>query len=396
MLDLPNPAFLADPHPTYRRLREGAPVSRIRVDGEPAWAVACYDDCVSVLRDPRLRLPPMQEGMPSGLAAGPATRVLPWLLAAQDPCDPNPLRSRVTRAFTPRAVDSLGPRVREVVEEVLDRAEDKGTFDLVEDFAFPVSVLAAAEFLGVPAEDCGLLCAWTPRAARLFELARLTPAEITDCQAATESLWVYFEEHVQRQRNRASDDLLSRLIGSFDAEGACGDRELVGFCVQLLVVGFRTTEALISGGAHALVRHPDAAIKLRRNSTLVVPAIEECARWDSPVQMTCRLAADDLCIGGFPIEAGEKVYVLLGSANRDAEIFEDPDVFDVARWGPPHLTFGFGSRPFLGGHMARIQAQIALRQLVRRFPDLQVVEPAAYRPSLLIRSLQRCPVSQAA
>lgn len=396
MLELPNPSFLADPNPTYRRLREEAPVSRIRVAGEPAWAVARYDDCVSVLRDPRLRVCSIDGSVSSGLADGPPSRVLHWLLAAQDPCDPNPVRAHVTRAFTPRAVDSLGPRVREVVEEVLDCAEDKDSFDLVEDFAYPVSVLAAAEFLGVPAEDYGLLYGWSPRAALPIEFAQPTPAEIADSRAATESLWAYFEDHVKFRRNRASDDLLSRLIGSFDAEGACADRELVALCVQLLAVGFRTTEALISGGAHALVCNPDAAAQLRRDSALVVSAIEECARWVSPVQMTCRQALDELCVGGFPIEEGEKIYTLIGSANRDAEIFEDPDVFDVARRGPPHLTFGFGSRPFLGGHTARMQAQIALRQLVRRFPELRVAAPATYRPSLLLRSLQHCPVSQAA
>jgi cytochrome P450 len=401
-LELPSAALLADPHALWRRLRAEAPISRVLVGGggaaggEEAWAVAGYLDCLAVMSDRRLALPPLAGWVPPGLGEGPAARVLPRLLALQDPREPNPMRARVSRVFAPRAVDAMRLRVREVVEETLDRAEDKGTFDLVTDFAFPVSVLAVAELLGVPSEDCGLLRTWAPHAARMLEPARLDAEAIEACHAATESLWVYFEEHVRRRRRTPDDDLLSRLVERCDAEGVCGDAELVAFCVQLLAIGFRATESLIAGGARALVLHPGAARKLARDAALAVPAVEECARWDSPVQMTSRLALEDLLLGGFPIGAGEKVYVLIASANRDAEIFEHPDAFDVRRRGAPHLTFGCGTRPLLGSHMARMQAQVALRQLARRFPELEPRGGEVYRPSLLMRSLRHFPVAPAA
>jgi cytochrome P450 len=396
MLDLPNAAFLADPHAVWRRLRAEAPVSRVRVGDEEAWAVADYLDCLGVLSDRRLMLPSLSGWLPRGLGDGPAARVLPRLLALQDPREPNAMRARVGSVFAPRAVDGMRLRVREVVEEALDRAEDKATFDLVEDFAFPVSVLAVAELLGVPSEDCGLLRTWAPRAAQMLEPARLDAEALEACHAATDSLWIYFEEHVRRRRELPSDDLLSRLVERCDAEGVCGDTELVAFCVQQLAVGLRATESLIAAGARALVLHPEAARELRRDASLAVPAVEECARWDSPVLMTSRLALEDLLLGGFPVPAGDRVYVLIASANRDAEIFEQPDEFDVRRRGAPHLTFGCGTRPFLGGHTARMQAQVALHQLVRRFPELEPAGPEVYRPSLLMRSLRRCPVASAA
>jgi cytochrome P450 len=226
----------------------------------------------------------------------------------------------------------------------------------------------------------------------MVEPARFNEESREACHAATDALWVYFEEHVRRRREQRDDDLLSRLIDRWDAEGVAGDRDLVAFCVHLMAIGVRTTESLIAGGARALALHPDQARELRRDASLAVPAVEECARWDSPVQVTSRLARQNLLLGGFPVEEGDRVYVLIASANRDGDVFEDPDVFDVRRRGAPHLSFGCGTRPFLGAHMARMQAQVALRQLVRRFPELQPAGAEVYRPSVLMRSLRRCPV----
>ena len=263
MLDPLDARFLADPYPTYARLRGEAPLVRTQIRGRDVALVTRYDDCLQALQDPRLKLPTTQGWVPSQLGDGPATRILPKLLAVQDPSEPNRLRMLVACAFDPKAAGSLRPAVAEVVSEALDRVEDKGSMDLVSDFAFPVAILSVAELLGVPAEDCSLLRAWAPEAAMMLEPQHLSADAVARVHAAADALWVYFEEHVRRRRTRPGHDLLSTLAEMRIGDDRMSDEDLVTFCVQHLALGYRATEALIGNGALALARHSEQAKRLR-------------------------------------------------------------------------------------------------------------------------------------
>ncbi len=393
MLDPRDPQFLADPYPTYARIREKGAVAVAMTQGPEACLVTGYEDCLRAFRDPRLKLPPSHRWATPQLGSGPAARILPGLLRFLDPHEPTRLRRIVSSACSPVAAQGLRPAVAALVGAALDRAEDKGAMDVVDDFAFPVAVLSAAELLGVPPEECSLLREWTPPAAAMLEPARLTPEGLERCDAAAEALWVYFEEHVRRLRASPGGDLLSSLIDGGSGDAPLSDEELVTFCLQHLIVGCRGSEAVIGSGALALATHPEQADLLRADPALAVGAVEECLRWDSPFQIATRIAAEDLCIRGFPVEAGRIVLIMLGAANRDPELFDDPDSFEIRRSGPPHLSFGSGPHAFVGASLTRVQAQLALRMLVRRFPRLRLGrEGPVWRPSLLLRALERCPV----
>jgi pimeloyl-[acyl-carrier protein] synthase len=397
MFDPLDPGFLENPYAAYARLRELAPVARARVHGREVWVVTSYDECVRAFGDPRLKLPSTEGHVPSELGAGPAARILPMLLRVHDPAEPNRLRRLVAHASTASAAEALRPAVAQVVSEALDRAEDKGSMELVSDFAFPVAILSVAELLGVPAEDCSLLRTWAPDASTILEPQRLGARGVRRCHAAVDSLWLYFEEHVRRLRRRPGHDLLSSLAEVRSGEDRLSDEELIAFCVQHLAIGYRCTEALIGNGALAFALHPDQAERLRTDPGLAASAVEECLRWDAPFQIATRVAAEDMGIRGFSIEAGEILLIVLGAANRDPELFDAPDTFDIARSGPPQLSFGMGPRTFVGAAIARMQAQQALQQLVGRFPVLRLAsEPPVRRRSILMRALERCPVAFAA
>jgi len=357
VLDPRDPACRDDPYPYYARLRSEAPFLRTSLDGEEVWLVSRYEDCLRILRDRRFSVPPHLR------PRGPLAEVL-----------------------GPRFVESLRPRVAEIATDLLDRAEERGAADLVADFAFEVPARVACELLGVPARDRHLFRAWLPELSRGFEPVLVSSEERARCDAATEALGAYFEEHVRRRRGGPGRDLLSSLTGLDDAGR-------VASCLQVLDAACETPMALIGNGALALARHPDQRRRLREDPHLAVSAVEECLRWDSPVQVACRIAEEEVFLDGLVIERSRMVLALLGSANRDPAVFEDPDTFQIERSGPPHLSFGCGERVCLGAHLARMEAQIALRLLVRRFPELHVPDVRLVRrPSLLLRSLECLPV----
>ncbi|MBW2234265.1 MAG: cytochrome P450, partial [Deltaproteobacteria bacterium] len=318
-----DPAVLReDPYPIYARLREKTPIVRVPLAEKEAWLVSRYDDCVQALRDPGLELAAVRGWVPPELGEGPAARILPRLLAVQDPREPNRIRALISDAFTVRAIEGLRSTAQEGVNQALDRAQAKGAMDLVEDFALPVAFLSVAALLAVPAEDCALLHAWAPQAEGMFEPGALGPGGADRCHTASEELWAWFEDHVRRQRRRPGDDLMAALIRVRHGEQSLSDDELVAFCVHLVTIGCRIGEALIGSGGLALALHRKQAERLRWDPSLAVAVVEECLRWDSPVQMAVRVAVRDTSLRGFAIERGQSVYILLGSANRDPELFE--------------------------------------------------------------------------
>lgn len=390
------PEFRDDPYAAYARLRRADPVHWTDFDGEEgAWVLSRYQDCLSVLKDPRFGMVRSGAEVPPNLAGGAAARVFPHMLIFKDPPYHTRLRRLVSKAFAPRAVESLGPRIQQIVDDLLDGAETRGVMDLMADFAFQVPVFVICDLLGVPREDRVLFKTWTPDFSRIFETRWATPDEIARCHVATAELCKYFEDHIRRRRHDPGDDILSALIeAEVEGDRLCLE-ELMASAIQLLNAGYETTMGLIGNASLALLRHPDQLRKLRLEPDLLPAAVEEALRYDAPVQYSGRVAHEDVELGGRRIERNQTVFTLLGSANRDPDFCDYPDHFDITRYGVTHLSFGYGAHFCLGAHLARLETRIALGALVSRFPRLALACDAdrlERRTSLLFRTLESLPV----
>lgn len=394
LFDPLDPAFRDDPYPHYARLRREDPVhwTPLGRDGG-SWVVSRYEDCLEVLGDPRMGMVRSDAGIPAALGEGSAARVFPNLLIFKDAPEHTRLRQLVSKAFTPRAISALRPRIRQIVEGLLDAAQERGSLDLMADFAFQLPVLVICEMLGVPAEDRHLFKRWTPDFSRLFESSWLSAEELERCDRATKALCDYFEDHVSHRKAHIGDDLLSILIQAEENGDRLGHDELIAVSVQLLNAGYETTMGLIGNSTLALLENRDQFRRMRLESDLVANAVEEALRYDSPVQYSGRIAKEDVEIRGTKIAKDQVVFTILGSANRDPDYCDYPDHFDITRYRISHLAFGFGAHFCLGAHLARLEAEVALGALAKRFPGLELAtDRRSRRPSFLFRTLESLPL----
>ncbi|HEY8492451.1 MAG TPA: cytochrome P450 [Myxococcota bacterium] len=312
----------------------------------------------------------------------------------QDPPHHTRLRKLVSKAFTPRAVEQWRPRVRAIVAEQLAPALERGTMDVIAELALPVPATLICELLGVPVADRDRFTVWTADATHGLA-GDLAPPEIQQrALAAAAALADYFRDLIAERRKRLTDDLLSVLIRAEEEGDRLSPSELVVQSIGLLIAGFETTIGLIGLGAKNFARHPDQRERVRANPALVPNAVEECLRFEGPIGMTVRVLHEDAVFGGRRIPADSEVLAILWSANRDPEVFPDPDRFDVARPNArDHLAFGGGTHLCLGAHLARMEAQEALGALVTRAPTLELLaERIEWGPSLF-RVPARLPVA---
>jgi len=384
-----DPVTRADPYPVYRRLREEDPVHRSPLG---IWILSRYADIEPILRDARFSNDIRNaNSLPLATADNVEERLerRAKVMLFVDPPDHTRLRSLVNKAFTPRVVDQLRPRVEEIVDDLLGRAEAKGSMDLIADLSYPLPVIVIAEMLGVPPEDRDVFHQWSGDLAR--SLDPLLPPELIDTiERSADAFTEYFEKLIADRRARPGDDLLSALVAAEQAGDRLSGEELVSTCILILVAGHETTMNLIGNGMLALLRHPDQLERLRTDPSLVPNAVEELLRYDGTVQMTGRTAKVDVEIDGHAIQAGEICILLVGSANRDPERFTDPERVDVTRTDIKHLAFGAGAHYCLGAPLARVEAQIAFTELFRRLPatlHLAVDEPE-WRDNIVLRGLK--------
>jgi cytochrome P450 len=370
-------ALYDDPFPTLHRVRETAPVHRTPIG---SWRLARYDDCVRLLRDTVSGVrrtdgshPRRAEGM------GPAEFML-----QQDPPSHTRLRKLVSKAFTPRAVESWRPRVRSIVEERVSAALEAGEFDLIAGLALPVPATLICELLGVPVADRDRFTVWTADATHGLAGTMATPEVQQRASSAAMSLAGYFNELIAERRKTLTDDLLSVLIRAEEEGDRLTPNELLVQCIGLLIAGFETTIGLIGNGAATFARNPAEREKLRARPELVANAVEECLRYDGPIGMTVRILHEPAEFGGYRIPADVEVWPILWAANRDPERFPDPDRFDIERANArDHLAFGGGVHLCLGAHLARMEGQEALGALVARAPRLELAcERIEWGPSL--------------
>jgi cytochrome P450 len=382
---------VGDPYPGYARWRAERPVARPR---ERLYVLSRFADCEAVLADPAFGRATDGDGRPTrGLR--PARRedggVAARSMLALNPPDHTRLRRLVSRAFTPARVRELAPRVDALTAELLDSAVkgNGGRFDLISGLALPLPVAVISELLGIPPADRPRLVAWSDALARSLDPPFLIPEEERGRQrAAREEFTAYLRGLLPSRRRSPGGDLISALIGVHDAGGPLTEDELIGLCVLLLVAGHETTRSLIGAAVLALLRHPAELAALAARPSLIGQAVEEALRYDPPVQMISRFALRSTEIASTTIAAGSFTLLLLGAANRDEALCADAERFSVTRDGQRHLAFGHGIHFCLGAPLARLEAAIALRQLLPRLSRLRIAGEPQWRPNTVLRGLE--------
>ena len=382
-----------DPYPAYAGLREKSQAHRSRLMN--AWIFGRHRDVELVLRDwqrfssdsRKAKIPGKRTVMPD-----PGT---PSMLSL-DPPDHRRLRGLVSKAFTPRAVNALEPHIRSLMHELLDGIDDLSGFDLMEAVARPLPVIVIAEMLGVPVEDRPRFRNWSDRRARILE-PTISAEERADAVLAGGDLDAYFAPLIEERRADPQDDILSGLVQAEEQGDRLDEPEMTALLRLLLVAGNETTVNLIGNGMLALLRHPEQLQRLREDPSLIPSAVEELLRYDSPVQLDLRRIVEDCEVNGFPVKRGEDMVLLIGSANRDPEQFEDPDRLDVGREGNSHISFGRGIHACIGAPLARLEGRIAIEVLLERFSSIRLSgPPARFRPSVVLRGLESLPVAASA
>lgn len=371
----------ADPYPRYARLREISPIVRAE-DG--ALVVTGYGDCATVVRDPRLQHLPADMlafvGFPDW-REHPALRQLFTSMLTLNPPDHTRLRRLVSSAFTPRRVEALRPAIERMVDDLLDGMH--GEVDFVTSFAFPLPVNVIGELLGVPADRRGgfqtLVRDWT----QVLEV--ITPEVLTRADPAAAAIRDHLAELVEQRRSHPGDDLLSALVQAQAADDRLTDEEILSNAALLFAAGFETTTNLLTNGLVALLGHPAQYAALGRDPELARAAVEELLRFDSPVQLSSRVVTAPVELGGVTVEEGERVVAYLGAGNHDPARFADPGRLRLDRADNAPLSFGGGIHYCLGAPLARLEAQIALPALARRFPSLALVGEGQRRDSLSLK-----------
>jgi cytochrome P450 len=373
-----NPLLLAgqaNPFPVYAAARQDEPVSVL--PGFNLWSVTRYDDCVSILKNPEVFSSDALSNGPRMLLdmMPPESRPQRSMLTL-DPPDHTRLRSLVNRAFTPRMVAQLEPRIRRVTDELLDAVVESGRIDVIEDLATPLPVIMIAEILGVPAEDRGDFKRWSDALVASLGTGLAGMQVAGGAQAAREEFIKYFTRIFEIRRAEPREDLVSNLL-KLEAEG---DRltpdEVMAMCILLLVAGNETTTNLIGNAMIAFTEYPEQRERLSADPSLVPSAVEEALRFYPPVQATIRFPTRDVEVGDQTIGAHQPVVVWLASANRDAAVFPDPETFDIAREDNRHLSFGLGVHFCLGAPLARLEAKVALEETLRRLPNFRRADDA--------------------
>ena len=384
------PELIADPYPTYSLLRGLNPVFRDPEIG--AWIVTSYDGVAAGLRDLRLSSDRFAQTLQllkfPGFAHLAPARIHSFL--DRDPPDHTRLRGLVNKAFTPNRIVALEARIQTLVDQLIE-AFPRDHFDMIAALAEPLPLIVIAELLGVPATDREKIKHWSDAIANVFSGSFEMPeaASLGRAAAALSELFDYLAIHVEQRRRDPGDDLLTALVRAEENQSRLSEDEIYSTILVLLIAGNETTTNLIGNGLHALLRHPDAQRTLWAEPSLLPQAIEEMLRYDPPVQMITRRARGDIELMGTLIPDGEKVYFILGAANRDPAYFPDPDSFSLTRDHGKHISFGAGPHYCLGAPLARLEGTVVFRSLIQRYSRIQLVgEPPVYRENFNLRGLK--------
>ncbi len=378
-----DPAFRADPYPAYRALLEEAPLFESPYG---LLIVSRYEDLMTILRSPGTSNDFRKS--PRFAPAVEDEEVTPSFLFL-DPPDHTRLRGLVNRAFTPRRIEQLRPRAQQIADEVFDRAAAAGGLEVVGDLAFPLPVLMICELLGVPAEDVDEFKEWSAATARGLDPSFTWPPGMLERFIELRSRALdYFGDLIARRRREPRDDLLSGLLEAEEQGDRLSESEVFSTLNLLLIAGHETTVNLIANGVLAFARYPEQFARVRQDPALIRSAVEEVLRFDPPVHMMGRLPVEDIEISCGTVPAMAELVMLPAASGRDPDQFNDPDTFDVTRADNRHLGFGFGIHHCLGAPLARLEAQVALGTLARRFGSVDLVtDPPPYKDNIVLRGV---------
>ena len=390
-VDMRDPAFRNDPHPLLRRLRESARVSR---DVMGIWLLSQHADASAGLRNTRLsrepwRLPAYRELRPF-IADSTLERTTEQWMLFNDPPKHTRLRRLVNGAFKPPVIAALRERIAAIADELLAALPAEGEFDLMAGFAQPLPVRVICDVLGLPPEDFAQTKLWSDALALIIEPVSRREQRVA-ANVAAEEMVAYLRGHIAKRRGRASrDDLLGLLIKAHDEEdGALSEDELLGNLILLFIAGHETTTNLIGNGTFTLLRHPQELWRLRDQPSLLPSAVDEALRFEGSVTMVGRHTVEPFEIGDLVIPPEQVLYFILGAANRDPAVFNEPERFDIGRAHNPHLAFGAGIHFCLGAPLARLEGEIAFERLLRRYPALELTDPAPrWRKLINLRGLE--------
>jgi cytochrome P450 PksS len=396
-VDVIDAKFKANPFPFYAQLRAEAPVFPTKLSSwSRAWLVTRYDDVLHVLKDERFTKDRYSAQSPEQLKKAPwmppMFKPLERNMLDLDGPDHSRLRALVHKAFTPRMIEQMRDQVQTLTNELLDAAEPNGGMDLIADFALPLPLTMIGRILGVPAQDNHKFRRWTKTlisAGTNKNFFVLIPSMM--------SFMGYLKKLIKERRAHPKDDLVTALVQAKDGSDQLSEDEILAMIFLLLIAGHETTVNLIGSGSLALLEHPDQLAKLRSEPALIRTAIEELVRFVCPVEMaTERYTREDITIAGTLIPRGELVLAVIGSANRDANYFDNPDSLDITRENNKHLAFGQGVHYCLGAPLSRLEGQIAISTLVQRMPNIRLsVAPdqLRWRGGFALRGLEALPVA---
>ncbi len=394
-IDLVGPEAIRDPHGYFGALRDESPVfwdERYR-----SWVITGYRQVTIALRDPRFsseRIAPFIRAKLSGPDTDPLMRqafdVLAGWMVFQDAPDHMRLRNLVNKAFTARSVETLRAHVEALADQLIDRVPEHGRFDLIEEVAAPLPSIIIAELLGVPAEDRQQFEQWTRKVAPLVSGGLDDPTRYEGVADGMDKLLNYFKGLVRRYEKEPAENLITQLIRARDEGDRLNEAEVLATCTLILFGGHETTANLIATAIRQLLLHPDQFAALRDGKVNANAAIEECLRFDGPGKALTRVLAEDLEFEQHQMRAGQRVFLILASANRDPAVFDDPDTFKLDRdLGQRHIAFGYGPHFCMGAMLARLEGSILIPKIVRRLPDIKLADKEAdWMPVLLTRGMK--------
>ncbi|WP_145134103.1 cytochrome P450 [Paenibacillus sp. Y412MC10] len=378
--------FTRNPYPVYEKLRQSDPVVKVMLpNGQTGWLISTYEDAAAVLKDPRF-IKDMTK-----FVGQEHPSVFSKNMLFSDPPDHKRLRGLVQKGFTPQRIESMRDHIQEIADRLLDAVSGKDRLNLIDDYAFPLPIIVISEILGVPTEDQDKFRVWSNS---IIEASNQKMGE--DVTRHMNEFIAYLKEWFAKVRQQPGDDMISELVIAENQGDRLTEEELYGVVTLMIIAGHETTVNLIGNGVLALLEYPEQRKLLQDRPELIQEAIEEMLRYNGPVEFsTSRWASEDLEFRGQPFQRGDLVIVALDAANRDPAQFEDPDLFDITRGKSPHLAFGKGIHLCLGAPLARLEGEIAVNTLLRRFPDFALegeIGDLEWRPGMIVRGVKEIPL----
>jgi cytochrome P450 len=388
----PVKAFIDNPYGMFKQANEINPIQWVSFFNVNGWLITGYKEVESVLKDSRFikeirNIVPDEQMPPIPQTLLPVVMLNRNMMLFRDAPNHTRLRGLVNKAFTPRMTERLRPTIVEMANYLLDARKGKVEHELIRDFAYSLPVMVITELIGVPKEDRERFRVWSDSFVTFIDF-NTTQADLEAVAPYLEEADRYMRNLIAAKRVNPGEDLLSGLIAVSDSGDKLNEDELVATCLLLLIAGHETTVNLITNGYHLLLTHEDEMKKLLDDPSLIGNAVEEILRYDPPVLLTSRWVGEDMEFGGQPLKKAQTALIALGAANRDPNIHEDPDVFNVSRENVKHLSFASGPHFCLGAPLARLEAVIALEVLLQRVHDVEILEEPVRRNNIVFRGFE--------